>query len=55
MIFGRRNRSNRSKPSLLPLCPPQIPQYLTWHRTRPVGVENGRLTPWAIARPSILE
>jgi hypothetical protein len=35
----------------LPFCPPQIPHYLTWTRTRAVSVGSQRLTAWAMARP----
>jgi hypothetical protein len=39
------------KPVLLPLCPPQIPHWLTWDRTRASAVGGRRLTAWAMARP----
>jgi hypothetical protein len=34
MRIGRGNRSTRRKPALVSLCPPQIPNDLTWDRTR---------------------
>jgi hypothetical protein len=40
------------KPVPAPLCPPQIPHGLTLHRTRASAVGGGRLTAWAMARPS---
>jgi hypothetical protein len=33
MRIGRGNRSTRRKPAPVPICPPQIPQDLTWDRT----------------------
>jgi hypothetical protein len=38
MRIGKRNRSTRRKPALVPLCPPQIPHDLTWVRTRATAV-----------------
>jgi hypothetical protein len=38
MRIGRGNRSTRRKPVPMPLCPPQIPQYLTLFRTRAAAV-----------------
>jgi hypothetical protein len=32
-VLGRGNRSTRRKPTPVPLCPPQIPDYLTRSRT----------------------
>jgi hypothetical protein len=43
MRIGRGNRSTRTKPALLPLCPPQIPFDLTWVRTRTAAVGRRRL------------
>jgi hypothetical protein len=40
------------KPVPVPLCPPQIPQGLTWDRTPASAVRGRRLTAWAMARPS---
>jgi hypothetical protein len=40
MRIGRRNRSIRWKPTLVPLCPPQIPHDLTWALTRAAAVGN---------------
>jgi hypothetical protein len=33
MMIGRGNRSTRSKPAPVPLCPTQIPQYMTGRNT----------------------
>jgi hypothetical protein len=44
MRIGRENRSTRRKPAPVPLCPPQIPHYLAWDRTRAAVVGNQRLT-----------
>jgi hypothetical protein len=52
MRIGRGNRSTRRKPAPVPLCPPQIPHYLTWTRTRAAAVGSRVLTAWAMARPS---
>jgi hypothetical protein len=49
--ISRRNRSTRRKSTTMPLCPPQIPHYLTWDRTPTAAVESRRLTAWAMARP----
>jgi hypothetical protein len=38
MRTGGGNRSTRRKPVPVPLCPPQIPQDLTWDRTRAAAV-----------------
>jgi hypothetical protein len=51
MRIGRGNRSTRSKPTPVLLCPPQVPYNLTWARTRAAAVGNRRLTAWAMARP----
>jgi hypothetical protein len=45
--IGRGNRSTRRKPAPVPLCPPQIPHYLTVARTRAAAVGSRRLTAWA--------
>jgi hypothetical protein len=50
MRIGRGNRSTRRKPAPEPLCPPQIPHYLTWDGTRAAAVGSQRLTALAIAR-----
>jgi hypothetical protein len=50
MKIGRGNRSTREKPVAVPLCPPQIPQYLTRARTRAAAVGSQWLTAWAMAR-----
>jgi hypothetical protein len=54
-IVGMRivmgNKSNRRKPSSLPLCPPQIPHYITWAPTLAASVGSQPLTVWATARP----
>jgi hypothetical protein len=42
---GRGNRSTQRKPISVQLCPPQIPQDLTWAQTR-------RLPAWATSLPS---
>jgi hypothetical protein len=52
MRIGRGNRSTRRKPAPVPLCPPQIPHYLIWDRTRAAAVGSQRLTDWAMARPN---
>jgi hypothetical protein len=44
MRIGRGNRSNKRKPALLPLRPPQIPHDLKWARTRATVVGSQRLT-----------
>jgi hypothetical protein len=44
MRIGRRNRNTRRKPAPVPLCPPQIPHYLTWSGTRAAAVVSRRLT-----------
>jgi hypothetical protein len=48
MRIERGNRSTRRKPAI---CPPQIPHYQTWARTRTAVVGSRRLTAWAMARP----
>jgi hypothetical protein len=53
MKIGRGNRSNRRKPSLAPLCPPQIPLDQTLDRTRAAAVGSQRLIALAMARPSM--
>jgi hypothetical protein len=53
MRIGRGNRSTRRKPTLVPLCPPQMPHDLTCARTRAAAVGSRRLTAWAMARPLI--
>jgi hypothetical protein len=53
MKIGRWNRSTRRNPSLVPLCPPQIPHYQTRAGTRAAAVGSQRLTVWAMARPSL--
>jgi hypothetical protein len=42
------------KPVPVPLCPPQIPHWLTRDRTRASAVGGRRLTAWAMARQCIL-
>jgi hypothetical protein len=54
MKTGRGNRSTRRKPTLVPLCPPQIPHDLTRARTRTTAVGNQQLTAWAMTRPYFL-
>jgi hypothetical protein len=39
------------KPVPAPLCPPQIPHWMTQDRTRASAVGGRRLTAWAMARP----
>jgi hypothetical protein len=51
MRIGRGNRNTWRRPPWIPLCSPQIPQYLTWARTRAAAVGSRRLTAWAMARP----
>jgi hypothetical protein len=43
MRIGRGNRSTWRKPTSMPLYPPQIPQDLTWGRTRAVEVGCRRM------------
>jgi hypothetical protein len=50
MRIGRGKPSTRRKPTLVQLCPPQIPHDLTWARTRAAAVGCRRLTAWAMAR-----
>jgi hypothetical protein len=50
MIIGRRNRNTRRKPAPMPLCPPQIPQDLTWDQIRLAAMDSWRLPAWAMAR-----
>jgi hypothetical protein len=42
--IGRRTRNTRRKPAPVPLGPLQIPDDLTWDRTRVAAVERRRLT-----------
>jgi hypothetical protein len=49
--IGRGNRSIRRKPAPVPLCALEIPNDLTWARTRAATVGTRRLTAWAMARP----
>jgi hypothetical protein len=49
--IGRGNRSTRRKPSLAPLCPPQIPHDWTRIWTRAAAVRSQRLTAWSMAGP----
>jgi hypothetical protein len=51
MRIGRGNRNTRRKPAPVPLCPPQLPHYLTRARTRAAAEGSRRLTAWAMARP----
>jgi hypothetical protein len=44
MKIGRGNVSTRRKPAPVPLCPPQIPQALTWAGPGAAAVECRRLT-----------
>jgi hypothetical protein len=52
MSIGRGNRSTQRKPVTISLCPPQIPQDLTWDRTRAAYDGNYRPAAWAMARPT---
>jgi hypothetical protein len=54
MRIGRKNRSAWRKSAPAPLSPPQIPQGITWDRTRPSAVGSRRLTAWDMARPCVL-
>jgi hypothetical protein len=50
MMIGRGNRSTRTKPAPVPLCPP----HSTWPRrarSRAAAVGSQRLTAWAMAQP----
>jgi hypothetical protein len=51
MRIDRGNRSTRSKPTPVSLCPSQIPHNLTWARTPSIAVGSRRLTARAMARP----
>jgi hypothetical protein len=42
-MMGRGNRSTRSKPAPMPLCPPQTP-HVAQTRTRAITVGNQQLT-----------
>jgi hypothetical protein len=42
-MIDEGNRSTRRKQDPVPLCPPQIPQDVTWVRTRTVTVGSRRL------------
>jgi hypothetical protein len=46
MRISRGNGSTRRKPATVPLCPPQIPDDVTWVRTRAAAVWSRRLTAW---------
>jgi hypothetical protein len=50
MVTGRGNRSTRSKPALMPFCPPQT-IHAARKRTRAAAVGIQRLTASATARP----
>jgi hypothetical protein len=52
MRIGRGNGSTRSKPAPVPLCPPQIPHYLNYDRTR--AARGGKLGINRITLISIL-
>jgi hypothetical protein len=43
---------NRKKLALVRLCPPQIPQKLSWVRTRATAVGRQGLSTWATVGPS---
>jgi hypothetical protein len=47
------NRSTRREPAPVPLCPPKIPQDLSWARIQTAAVGSQQLTVWAMARPLI--
>jgi hypothetical protein len=47
MWSSRWNANWQGKPSPEPLCPPQVPYYLTWARTRAAEVGSRRPTAWA--------
>jgi hypothetical protein len=53
MKIFRGNRSTRTKPIPVPLCPPQIPHDLTRAGTLAAAVGSQRLTAWAMARPNL--
>jgi hypothetical protein len=54
MRIDRGNRSTRRKPAPVPLYPLQTARDLTWTRTRVAAVVNGRLTAWAMTRPTAI-
>jgi hypothetical protein len=49
-MSGRENRSTRRKPAPVQICPPQIPQDLSWDRTQVAAVGNRQVTALAMAR-----
>jgi hypothetical protein len=51
LVSGMGNRSAQRKRAAVPLCPPQIPHYLSWARIRAATVGGRRLTARAAARP----
>jgi hypothetical protein len=53
MGINSGNRSSRTKPSPVPLCPPQIPRDLTWDGNGYAAVGGRRLTARAVARSRI--
>jgi hypothetical protein len=53
MIIGRGNRSTRSKPAPVPLCPSQILHYLIWDRTRAVAVWSRQLATPALSHSNL--
>jgi hypothetical protein len=44
MKIDGENRSTRTKPTLVSLCPPKIPHELIWDRSRPVSLGSWRLS-----------
>jgi hypothetical protein len=52
--IGRGNRSTPRKPAIVPLCPPQIPHYLTWTHTQATAEGRRWLTAWAMAPPGVV-
>jgi hypothetical protein len=53
IVICRRNRSTLRKAAPVPLCPQQIPHYLTWARTQAATMGSQRLTAGAMARPKV--
>jgi hypothetical protein len=53
MIPMGKTKELGEKPDTVPLCPPQIPQRLTWMWTQASMVRGQWLTAWAMAQPPV--
>jgi hypothetical protein len=51
---GAVGGSTQRKPAPVPLCPPQMPHYLTRARTQTAAVGSRRLTAWALTWPTFI-